>query len=157
MAQTFEEPFYPRRDIHRPFLRLLKNVVIGSPLLADLRRHAIEPLWAVLGTGESHVRNGARNTAVTVFERMDGHKPEVCQACFQNGIDVAISVEPRQERLHVAIETCCLGRLEMEMILTDRARDGASRPSPHSPFPHNFRLLNLAAADASGRWGRPCR
>ena len=67
-AQAPEEPIHPRCDVRRSLLRLLQDVVIGSPLLLDLRRHAVEALRIVFGPRESHIRNGARDAAVVVVE-----------------------------------------------------------------------------------------
>ena len=89
-AQAAEEPFHPGRDVHRPLLRLLQDVVIGVALLPDLRRHAVEALRAVFRARQSHVGDGARDAAVAVIERVDGHEPEMGEPGFQDRIDVGV-------------------------------------------------------------------
>src|SRR5208337_2694997 len=41
-SETAEKPFHPGCNVQCPLLRFLKNAVIGSALLPDLRRHAVE-------------------------------------------------------------------------------------------------------------------
>src|SRR3546814_792935 len=73
--QAGQEPFQPGRDVEVALLRAFEQVVIGFPLLPDLRRHAVEPLRTLVRARQAHVRDGARNPAVAILERVDGHEP----------------------------------------------------------------------------------
>ena len=79
------------------YLEPFQNVVIGIALLPDLRRHAVEPLWAVLGTRESHVCDRARNSAIAIVERVYCHQPKVCNPRFKDRINRLLAFEPVQK------------------------------------------------------------
>src|ERR1035437_3096968 len=51
-TQAAQEPIHPGRDVHRAFLCLLQNLVIGGALLPDLDRHAVEALRTSFGARE---------------------------------------------------------------------------------------------------------
>src|SRR5258708_38558347 len=58
-SQTAEKPFHPARDVHRSFLRLLQDAVVSGTLLPNLCGHAVEALWAVFRTRQSHIGEGS--------------------------------------------------------------------------------------------------
>src|SRR3954447_21362532 len=64
--EASEKPFQPRRDIEIALLRRFEQIVVRLTLQTDLRRHAVEALRAVLGSGKRHIGNRAGDAAVAV-------------------------------------------------------------------------------------------
>lgn len=58
-AHAGEEPFHPGSDVERGFLGAFQDGVVVVAFLADLGRHAVEALRALLGTGQGEVGNGS--------------------------------------------------------------------------------------------------
>ena len=136
--EAAQKPIHPRRGVHRCLLRPLEDVVVGRPLLPDLRRHAVEALGAVLGTRQRHVGDGAGNTAIAIVKRMDGHKPQVAQPGLQHLVDISGPVEPVQEGGHLPFEARRGGCCEMDALLADGSGDNLHRASavvPPGPCP----------------------
>ncbi len=100
-VQALEEPADPRRDVELAFLRALKALVIGFPLDADLRGHAVETLRASLRTRQRHVGDRTRDASVAILERVDGDEPEMGDGGENDRVDAARCVEPRQEGTHL--------------------------------------------------------
>src|SRR5208282_309544 len=121
--ETSEEPFEPERNIEIALLRCLEDVVIGVPLPADLRRHAVEALRATLRARQRQIGNGARDAAVPVLEGMNGNEPKVSDAGLQHQIHAVLAVEPVEISMHFALEAPCARGLEMNPLVAGRARD----------------------------------
>jgi hypothetical protein len=68
----------------------IRFLLPGDPvqLLADLRRHAVEPPGAPLRSGQRHVRDRPREAAVAIVERVNRHEPEM-RTAFSTGSVVA--------------------------------------------------------------------
>jgi hypothetical protein len=115
-SQTPQEPAHPRGDVHRPRLRQLQDLVVILALLPDLGRQAVEPLRATLRAREGHVGDGARDAAVAVLERMEGHEPEMGLRGLQHRIDTGRRLEPLQEGAHLGVEPLRPRRLEVDAL-----------------------------------------
>ena len=109
------------RDVERAFLRFLEDVVVLVPLMPDLRRHAVEPLWNVLRAGESPIRDCARNAAIAVIERMNGHEPQMRERRLQHGLGGRVAVEPVEKTGHLSFEPRRGGGLEVHALATHGA------------------------------------
>ena len=86
------QPFQPYGGVEIALPRGFQDVVVGVALQPDLRGHTVEALRALLRARERHVRDGARNAPVAVFERMDGEEPHMRQRRLQNGIEYGLIV-----------------------------------------------------------------
>src|SRR3546814_19459727 len=95
-VQAVEKPLPPRRYVEGALLRALEQVVIDLPLLPDLRRHAVETLWALVLARQAHVRDGARDPAVPILARVDGHEPQLGEPGLEDGFDSALPLAPFQ-------------------------------------------------------------
>src|SRR5712691_3932136 len=114
-VEASQKPFQPCRDIETALLCRFKQIVIGPALQTDLRRHAVEALRAVLGPGEGHIGNGARDTAVAVIERVHGYEPQMRNGRPDNWIGVVFRIEPIEEGLHFRVEPSGRGRSIMNL------------------------------------------
>src|SRR3546814_7742397 len=103
-VQAVEKPLPPRRYVEGALLRALEQVVIDLPLLPDLRRHAVETLWALVRARQAHVRDVARDPAVPILERVDGYEPQLGEAGLEDGVDAALALEPVEESPHLHVE-----------------------------------------------------
>src|SRR3546814_15411200 len=99
-VQAVEKPLPPRRDVEVALLRALEQVVIDLPLLPDLRRHAVETLWALVRARQAHVRDGARDPAVPILARVDGPEPQMGEPGLEDGVDAALDLEPVADSPH---------------------------------------------------------
>jgi hypothetical protein len=78
--EGIEKPCKPFGYIHRPLLRPLQDVVVGLALPLDLRRKAVEALWAAVGAGQQQVADGPGDTTVAVVERVQGDEPKMAKS-----------------------------------------------------------------------------
>src|ERR1700730_169757 len=130
-AQAVEKPDEPLRNIEVAFLCRFKNLVVALALLSNLRRHAVKTLRAVLQPGQGHLRNGARDSSVSVFQWMDGHEIKMCQACLDEWLDPRCAVLiPGHEFLHLAFDAFRGWTLEVNFVFPFRARDDFDRTLP---------------------------
>src|SRR5690348_8397886 len=79
--EAFQKPNQPGGDIEIALLSVLQEIVVPPALLADLGRHAVKPHLTLLGSSERQFSDGAGDTSVAVFERMNRHEPQVCHRC----------------------------------------------------------------------------
>ena len=119
--QAIQKPVHPYGNVHRALLGRFQYFVIVCALLPDLRRHAVEALRALFGTGQRHVGNGPGDPPVAVFKRMDGDKPEVGQSGPEHPIHFVGLVEPLEKTCHFPVKPLGRRRLEMHPLMTDRA------------------------------------
>jgi hypothetical protein len=68
------KPQDPHGDACSPLLGALQLTVIGFPLNHDLASHVVEPPWTALGLRKYQISDGAGDTAIAIFERVDRQK-----------------------------------------------------------------------------------
>jgi hypothetical protein len=96
-AEAADKPLHPRCYVEGSFLCLFEDAVVGVAFLADLRRHAVKALGAILGSSQAEIGDRARDAAIAVVEGVDGDKPEMGKAGLQHGIHRGLAFEPVQE------------------------------------------------------------
>jgi hypothetical protein len=130
-SETRKEPFHPERHVQRALVRLLKHVVVLGALLADLRRHAVEALRAVLRARQREIGNRTGGAPIAIVQGVDRHEPEITESGLQHVIDIrvaAVIVEPVEKRLHFSIEPIGGGGLEVDAVTSDRSGNDLHSP-----------------------------
>src|SRR3546814_13537137 len=138
-VQAVEKPLPPRRYVEGALLRALEQVVIDLPLLPYLRRHAVETLWALVRARQAHVRDGARDPAVPILERVDGHEPQMVEPGLEDGVDAALALAPAEESPHLRVASSGLRLFVMSFFSSDLPLTPLPTPTlfwPPVPTPH---------------------
>lgn len=69
-VEAGQEPVQPRRDVEAGFLRRLEQVLIGLPLQAHLRQHAVEALRTRHAEAGGRVAPRSRRCYVMRFRKI---------------------------------------------------------------------------------------
>ena len=115
----------PRNQSSRGVMSIVPFCVrsIIGPFLPDLGRHAVEALGTALGSGESHVGNGARDASVPVVEGVNRDEPEMSNARLQHGVHLVAAFKPGEEGSHLSFYAIRSGRFVVNALPSDRAGD----------------------------------
>ena len=81
--ERVEEPGEPLGDVQRPFLGLLKDVVVSLAFALDLRRQTVEALRAAVGACQQQITDGTGDTAIAIVERVQRDEPQMAEASFE--------------------------------------------------------------------------
>lgn len=114
--ETGNEPQQPSGNVEILLLRRFEDVLIGSAISSDLRRHAVESLCGFFCARQ--IRDGACHAPVTVIKRVDRDKPEMGNTGLQDGINGS-GLEPIEEARHFLVQPLCGGRFIMDMLPAD--------------------------------------
>jgi hypothetical protein len=125
--QTLQKPSEPFGDVEVALLCSLQRLVIGLPLDADLRRHAVEAPRRCLRAGQRHIGNGACDASVSIFERVDRDEPEVSQGSEDHRIDAAARIEPIEKAEHFGRKPFRGRCFEVNVLAADRPGDDLHR------------------------------
>ncbi len=83
------------------------------------RSYGPEAVVGAIGLRKRHVANRPSDAAVAVFEGVDGDEPEVCDTCFEDGVDRRGRARPLEERRHLRLEALGSRCLEVDLLATD--------------------------------------
>src|SRR5208283_890747 len=109
------------------FLRSLERVVVCCAFLTNLARHAVETLPGGFGLRQCLICDGARNSAVAVGKRMDGHEPEMRQACPDETLGLSAAFEPDEKARDLRFDPAFGRRFIVNALVSNRAGDNLHR------------------------------
>lgn len=87
----------------------------------------MEALRALLGSGQRHVGDGARDVSVAVVERVDRDEPEMRDGRLDHRVAVVGRVETVEEGLHLRVEAWRGRRFGVDALAIDGTGDDLHR------------------------------
>ena len=119
LGEAFDKPEQAGGDVEVALLRAFERAVVAGAVAADLTRKAVEPLRGIFRACQAHVGKRARDPAIAVLERVNGHEPKVSDRRVQNTVHRRRLVEPCQEGLHLRFDPCGRRSLIMHPLKAD--------------------------------------